>query len=90
VPEAGKFANRLLEEVKAPRTRVAFITDHHSAPLGSGHRRRTAISQEVDKDVVGVDEEGVVVSGGENRIALFGSRPANRLDNFDAKRLDNL
>jgi hypothetical protein len=54
-----------------------------------GHRACSGIGEEVDEDVVGVEQEQIMVRGAEKLVALLAGSPANGLNALDAKWFDD-
>ncbi len=65
--------HRLLEAIEVAAARVGLVADHQGRPLAVAHRARAAVGQEVDVDVVGAQQEGVVAGPGERPLACGGS-----------------
>ena len=54
-----------------------------------GHGARARVSEQIDQHIVGGKQEEVVVRGLKTFLAFLPSGPADRLDAFNAKRLDD-
>ena len=85
----GQVFDRRFEPVEAVRARVGVVAAHHRGPLLRGHRRRPAVGQEIDDDVLGPDAEHVVAGLFEDRLPLLRGRHADRLDDLDLEGLDD-
>ncbi len=61
VPISENLLDGVAEVVEASAAGIAFVTFHYTRPLMGGHRSGTGISKQVDEDVIGRQEEKVVV-----------------------------
>ena len=60
MPVAVEVVHRLLEPEVAARARVRLVAELHGRALLLGERRRAAVGEQVDEDVLGAQQEGVV------------------------------
>ena len=80
---AVHLAHRRLEPVEAARAGVRLVAELHRGALLLRHRRRAAVGQQVDVDVVGAKQERVE-AGRDDRLAPgCGVRQTDRLDDLD-------
>jgi hypothetical protein len=89
MPVAEDVLHRVAKAVKATAPGITLVAFHDCGPLVRGHGSGTRIREEVNQDVVGRQQEEVVVGGLEKALALGARRPADRLDTLDAKGLDD-
>ena len=61
----------------------------HGRPLLGRHRTRTAVGEKVDAAVLGVEQEDVVVGGGEGRGPFGPGGDLQGLGHLDAEGLDD-
>ncbi len=84
-----RFEQDRLEPIPASPAGVRLVGTKHARPLLVAHRRRAAIGQEVDEDVLGRNLKRIEVGGPEDLLALFGRREPDRLDHLDLEWLDD-
>ena len=89
VAVAEDILNRIPEAVEAAAAGVAFVALHDRGPLVRGHGSGAGVGEEVDEDIVGRQEEEVVVGGFEELLALWAGGPVKRFDAFDAEGFDD-
>jgi hypothetical protein len=89
VSQAGQLPRHVLELVEAASPRVTLVRDHHRAPLRRRHRGGSAVGQQIDQDVLGMKEKGIMVRAAQDPGALIGGGEADRLHHLDLKRLDD-
>ena len=69
--------------VKVLAAGIGFVAQHHARPLAVAHGVGAAVGQQVDVDVLGAQQKGVVARFGDKLFA-FGKRGhANGFDHFD-------
>ena len=76
----------LLEAAAAGVTLVAF---HDGRPLVGGHGAGAGVGEQVDEDIVGRQQEKVVVRGAEQLLALRAGGPVDGFDALDAEWFDD-
>ncbi len=86
---AEDILDRRAELLEAAAAGVAFVPFHDGRPLVSGHGSGAGIGEQVDEDIVGGEEEEVVVRGAEQLLALRAGGAANGFDAFDAEGFDD-
>ncbi len=79
--------DRRLEAVEVAAAGVGLVAEHHAGPLAVAHGAGAAVGQQVDVDVVGAQQEGVVARVGQRALAVLAPRHAQRLDHLDLPRL---
>ncbi|MEI2718807.1 MAG: hypothetical protein V9E87_01495 [Gemmatimonadales bacterium] len=79
-------ADGLLQVIEVARAGVGLIAHHHAGPLAIAHRAGAGIGEEVDVDVLGAEQEGVVAGVADVALALGAGGHADRLDNLDLPR----
>ena len=89
VAVAEDFLDGILEAVEAAAARVAFVAFHDGGPLMRGHGTGAGVGEKVDEDIVGGEEEEIVVRGLEELFALCAGGPVEGFDAFDAERFDD-
>jgi hypothetical protein len=77
------------EADEAAAAGIALVAFHDGGPLVGGHGAGAGVGEQVDEDVVGREQEHVVVRGFEELFALGAGGPADGLDAFDAEGLDD-
>ena len=77
------------EADEAAAAGVALVAFHDRGPLVRGHGAGAGVGEQVDEDVVGREQEQVVVRGAEEFFALGAGGPADGLDGLDAEGLDD-
>jgi len=77
------------EAIEAATSCVALVAFHYGRPLMGGHGAGAGVRQQVNEDVVGGEEEKVVMGGFEKLFALGAGCPADRFDALDAERFDD-
>jgi len=65
------FTDRRLEVVVVFAARVGLIAEHHPGPLMVAHSVRARVGQEVDVDVLGAKEKGVVARLPDRTLPVF-------------------
>jgi hypothetical protein len=78
--------HRLLEPEEAAGARIGLVTELHRRALLLGKGRGAAIGEEIDEDILGAQQEGVVAGGLERAPPLRLRPERDRLDNFDLPR----
>ena len=78
-----------LKRVEAAAAGVAFVAFHDRGPLVRGHGAGAGIGEQVDQDIVGGQQEQVVVRGVEQLLALGAGCPAQGFDALDAEGFDD-
>ena len=68
--------HRVFEVVEVAAAGVGLVAEHHAGPLPVAHGVGAAVGQQVDVDVFGAQQEGVVARLGQRRLAL-GAREAS-------------
>lgn len=86
MPVAIGRAHRLLEREEAARARIRLVAELHRGSLLLGKGRGAAVGEEIDEDILGAEQEGVVAGGLERAPPLRLRPERNRLDNFDLPR----
>jgi hypothetical protein len=81
--------DRVLEAMEALAAGVAFVALHDGGPLMGGHGAGAGVGQEVDEDVVGFEQEEIVMCGTEELLALGTGGPVDRFYALDAERFDD-
>src|SRR5580692_4318770 len=89
VTVAENFLDGIFEAVEAAAAGVAFVALHAGGPLMRGHGARAGDGEQVDEDIVGGEQEQVVVGGFEEVLALAAGGPAQRFDALDAAGFDD-
>ena len=79
--------DRRFEAVEVAAPGVRLVAEHHAGPLAVAHRVRAGVGEEIDVDVVGAQQEGVVAGLGQSALALLARRHPQRLDHLDLPRL---
>ena len=74
--EAGNFTHGALEPSPGRASRIAFVAKHQSRPLPRRHRARSAVGQQIDRHVFGVQQKNIMVRLGEAAFAM--TPPGNR------------
>src|SRR5271167_2583849 len=87
--ESRERSYGLLEAVEAFASGIGLIAAHHGGPLFGGHGAGAGIGKQVDQNVAGPDLKQVIAGCFEKPLALLGGGSPQRLDAFDAKRLDD-
>jgi hypothetical protein len=85
---AGDVLDDFLQPVKTARSRITFVTFHDGAPLARRHGAGAGVGEPVNQHVFGAQLEHVEFGGFQQLLALRPGGHADRLDTFDAKRLD--
>ena len=65
---------------------VGLVAEHHAGPLPVAHGVGAAVGQQVDVDVLGAEQKGVVAGLGQRLFALGAREHLDRLDDFDFPR----
>ena len=89
VAVAEDVLDGILEAVEAAAAGVAFVAFHDGGPLVGGHGSGAGVGEQVDEDIVGGEQEKVVVGGFEKLLALFAGGPADGFDALDAEGFDD-
>ncbi len=89
MPVAEDVLNRVAKPVKAAAPGITLVAFHDRGPLVRGHGASARIGEEIDQDVVGRQQEEVVVCGLEKALTLDSRGPADGLDTLDTKGLDD-
>jgi len=66
---ANDILDRVAEMVETAAPSIAFIAFHDGSPLVGGHSSRAGVREEVDQDVIGGQEEEIVVGGAQQLCA---------------------
>ena len=77
------LANRLPQVVEVAAARVGFVAEHHARPLDVTHGVGAAVREQVDIDILGAQQEGVVAGLDDELLALLAGRHADGLDHLD-------
>ena len=86
VAVAVVLLDRRFEVVEVAAAGVGLVAQHHARPLPVAHRAGAAVGQQVDVDVLGAQQEGVVAGLGDGPRALGASRHLERFDDLDLPR----
>ena len=78
-----------LEAVEAAAAGIGLVPAHHAGPLLGAHRAGSAVGEQVDDHVVGLDLEEVEARLLQDPLALLARRLADRLDGLDAEGLED-
>ena len=89
VAVAEDVLHRLLEAKEARAAGVGLVAAHDAGPLLRAHRRRAAVGQKIDHDVLGAQPEQVEPGRLQQRFALRAGRHADRFDDLDPVWLDD-
>ena len=81
--------HRIAETDVAAASGVALVAFHDRAPLEGGHRARARVGQQIYEDIVGREQEQVVVRLAQELFAFGARGPADGLDTVDTERLDD-
>ena len=81
------FLDSFLEVIEIDAAGVSLVTEHDAGPLAVAHRAGAAVGQQVDVDIRGAQQEGVVsgLFGGFGALCL-----ADHFDRFDHLDLPRL
>ena len=86
VAVAVDVAHGVLEVVKATAAGVGFITEHEGGPLAVAHGAGAGVREQVDVDVLGSQQEGVVAGLLERCSPLREAEQAQPLHDLDLER----
>ena len=78
--------NTALKVVEIHATCISLIPEHHSRPLIVAHGVGSAIGEQVDVNVLGFQEKGVVTCFAECLFALLSRGRFDELDHLDFER----
>jgi hypothetical protein len=73
----------LLEVVKVDAAGVGFVAEHHSGPLAVAHGAGAAVGEQVDIDVFGFEQKGVVAGFPDGFFPFLPGRHFNGFHHFD-------
>ena len=71
------------EVVEVAAARVGLVAQHHPRPLPVAHGAGARVGEQVDVDVFGFQEEGVVAGLGEGPLAFLARGHPEGLDHLD-------
>ncbi len=80
---AVHLADRVDQVVEALRAGVGFVAQHQARPLVVGHGGGPGVGEQVDVDVLGFQQEGVVARLPDRLLAFSPSGHPDRLDHLD-------
>ncbi len=86
---ARQLVNAVLKAEKAGAAGIGFIALHDAGPLLAAHGRSAAVGEQVDQDIAGADEEGVIMGSRENFFTFLPGGEIHRFDGFDPERFNN-
>src|ERR1043165_2775568 len=89
VPITEAFLDGIFEVVEAFAAGVALVAFHDAGPLVRGHGASAGVGEQIDEDIVGGQQEEIVVRRFEELLALSSSGPANGFDALDAERFND-
>ena len=84
---AVDLAHGVFQVVEVAGSGIGLIPHHHAGPLPVAHGARAGVSEQVDIDVVGLQQEGVVARLAHVAFALRPGGHVDRLDDLDLSRL---
>ena len=83
VAVAVVLLDRRFEVVEVAAAGIGLVAHHHAGPLPVAHRAGAAVGQQVDVDVLGAQQEGVVARLGDGPRAFGAGHHLDGLDHLD-------
>ena len=80
------LAHGVFEVIEVAAAGVGLVAEHHAGPLPVAHGAGAAVGQQVDVNVLGAEQEGVVAGLAHGPFALAAREHLDRLDDFDFPR----
>src|SRR6185437_6190428 len=87
--EPEDLLNRVAKTIEAAAAGIALVTFHNGRPLVCGHGAGAGVGEQVNEHIVSREQKHVVVSGGEQSLALSACGPADGFYTLDAKRFND-
>lgn len=89
VGHIGDAANRVFKAEKTVAAGVGFITLHDTGPLVTAHGRGTAVGEQVNQHITGLDAEGIEMGGRENGGSFRFSGKVDGFNGFNPERFND-